>query len=287
MLKTYITKIENINKYQVSKYLKYLLSNTHENHIGRTEIFNNSVDPKLFFMNNASKIRINNQLQKRGRALKVSNKSLTFNIPKSYHVTKKDMIEIQSKLLNSILEYYKERNYNISGSEIFSNIHLQQNNHINFIIPILNHKTYKSMRFLKDRKFHSDMAKTFTKIVDNHLGTYIGNYNIENETIAFIEEEENKNYTLEELSILKDKYKGRKLIKRFYDYIYRIKAKELQQIEDSKTIDRLITTYTKILEDKDITQEEAKSLRKVLKGVELRKTLSKEQNSKLNTLSIK
>ena len=58
-LKTYITKIENVEKGRVKILIDYLLNKEHGNHSGKTEILNTIIDKKEFWVHNALKIKTN------------------------------------------------------------------------------------------------------------------------------------------------------------------------------------------------------------------------------------
>jgi hypothetical protein len=175
-LKTYITKIENIEKTRVNQYLDYLNNEEHSNHIGRTEIVGQMNDRQSFFDNNQKKIDRNVEKTKRGVKLKYSNKSLTFNLPKDYETTEKDLKTIQNNLVDTLIGIYKENGVEVSKIDFYSNIHNQQNKHINFIIPYLD-VNGKTIRFIKSKdNFYKRISNEFTKIVDNVLNTDIKQY---------------------------------------------------------------------------------------------------------------
>ena len=199
MLKTYITKIEGMQKYEVAQYLKYLVNAKHGNHIGRTEILNNSQDPRIWFKLNSEKIRANTRskqkLKREGKRgyhnrLKESNKTLTFNIPISYNVSIEDMMLIQKDLETALIKRYKDAGHNVDPEDFFSNIHKQQNNHINFIIPGIDKETLKTIKIIKMKGFRPFVAEDFTKIVDKRLGTNFVDYNKNAETLAKMKYEE-------------------------------------------------------------------------------------------------
>lgn len=67
------------------------------------------------------------------------------------------------------------------SADIFTNIHYQDNPHINFTLPYLDSEG-KTVRFVKSRTyFFKKIAKHFTKVVDNTLGTNIKDYKTESE----------------------------------------------------------------------------------------------------------
>jgi hypothetical protein len=296
MLKSYITRIENIpiGEKGSSKYIKnmvsYLMNENHENHIGRTEIFSTTVEPTIFFRRTLRRLRENANLKKRtvGRKSKKALKSLTFNVPISYEPTKEQMQEIQIQLFEEIMQlYHKKGHTEVEFEDIFSNIHIQQNNHINFLLPLIDPTTKKQMAFLGEQSFFFGIATTFTKITDKVLGTSFLQYTQrhEEETVAFIEREEDKEYSLEELTQLKEKYAKKPLIKRLYDYMYRIKAKEIEAEETTKDLQRLDKNLQKLLNGDKITKEEAYDLRVSIAGLKLRELLNSEQQKTLKSLT--
>ena len=294
MLKTYITKIEGVQKYEVAQYLKYLISSTHKNHIGRTEILNNSQDARTWFKLNSENIRENIRLKqrikregKRGwhNLLKESNKSLTFNIPISYNVSNEDIIFIQEELTKVLIKKYKQAGHKVSEEDFFSNIHNQQNKHINFLIPGIDKESKKVIKFIKEKGFRPFLAEDFTKIVDKRLGTNILNYDKENETTAqHIKEQEkilNGEYSLKDLEELAAKKYKNKMLKNLYKMFVRIKKEELETKENSKTSKRIENTLLKILRGEIATKEEKQQARDILGSLNMGKDLSEEVRNEL------
>lgn len=83
-------------------------------------------------------------------------------------------------------------------------------------------------------------------------------------------EDEFQDLTLEQLEEKKVEYKNDKLKKRFIDYAYRAKKlehKEYEVEEMKKQYDRLLTTWEKIQNDSEITENEQKEFTKMLKAV--------------------
>jgi len=254
-LDTYITRIENIEKTKVQQLVNYLLSEEHSNH-ENSRILSNNNNPDEYLENNQNKINSNSKRKRHigGKKLKYSNKSITFNIPVDYEVTDINLKNIQSRLVEYIKFMYKNENIDLRDIDIFSNIHDQGNSHINLIIPYLTDNG-ETIRFIKSQdKFLKVVAKEFTNIVDNELNTNIQTYKTRYDQI----EELNETYlnydklTLEDISELKKKVKDNKLLKRSYDYLYKV----INGGNQIKTIQRLANTAKAMGKSEKVTKEE-------------------------------
>ena len=181
-LGTYYCKIKNIEKKELKQYMNYLLNDDHNNHQD-TEVLNNTMNSeeiRKYLIRSDLKIKTNTDNYKKGVKLKVSEKSLTLNIPPSYKPSKKDLITIQEEMLVFIKNMYLEGGFDIS-EDIFSNIHNQGNPHINCTLPYLDDNG-KTIRLVKSRDFFfKKVAKHFTKIVDKTLNTNIKDYKTQSE----------------------------------------------------------------------------------------------------------
>lgn len=276
-LGTYIVRIENINVQRAEQYIEYLLNGDHNNHIDRTEIVNTIGVKDKYVVNNKMKILRNkqNKVGKGGKPLKVSDKSLTFNIPKDYECSEGDLITIQNLLFDFIKLMYKENNVEVEEVDFFTNIHNQENQHINFAIPYLDQKG-KTIPFIKSNEhFHKQLAKRFTMVVDNVLGTNIKTYMTELDQMSKSEEimDNLPNLELSEIQELKVKHKDNKLVKRTLDYVYKI----INGVDNNKHIDNLLKTVDKITNsEKKLNKEEYEDLERALRQGGLLKHLSQE-----------
>ncbi|MEA2019332.1 MAG: hypothetical protein U9N59_12875 [Campylobacterota bacterium] len=101
---------------------------------------------------------------------------------------------------------------------------------------------------------------------DDHLSNY--HYQQQQEKIKSLDKVENSLHlmSLDELEEFKITHSDNKLLKRLTSYIIRIKKKEKQLIEDSKTINYLKKSIDTIYAGGAISAEEAKHLYFVLKG---------------------
>ena len=276
-LKTYITKIENVEKGRVKILIDYLLNKEHGNHSGKTEILNTIIDKKEFWVHNALKIKTN-KLRRKGKGgspLKVSNKSLTFNIPPDYHTTEYEAIKIQIGLFDYIKEKYALNGHIMKDIDFFTNIHFQNNTHINFIIPYLN-TNGETMRFIKPEDFIKDLAAEFTKITDNVLGTNIKNYRteaqqLEEEEIVF-DAIDFENVTLKDIKKLKKKYKHNGLLTKVFSNIYRV-----MNTATEKSVKHLNKNIEKAVKGETLTLEEQEDLNNLLEGAGILKMLGVEQ----------
>ena len=180
-LKTYITKIENLEITKVKQYVNYLQNVEHGNHQDRTTILGQNINSEDYLFNSKMKIKKNkiDRKGKGGKPLKVSDKTLTFNIPPNYDCSKEQTLLIQSRLVEYFIKIYGKENYDL-GDDYFTNIHYQDNIHVNFIVPYLG-RDGKTMRFVKPKKFLQEAAKEFTKIVDDVLNTNIKDYRTKEE----------------------------------------------------------------------------------------------------------
>jgi len=181
-LGTYYCSIENIDKRELKQYMNYLLSEKHENHED-TEILGNSMNEdeiKQYLARSDKYIDTNINNNTRGVKLQVSEKSLCLTFPPSYNPTREQCLIVQEEMNKYINDMYLENGADRSA-DIFTNIHYQDNPHINFTLPYLDNKG-KTVRFVKSRTyFFKKIAKHFTKVVDNTLGTNIKDYKTENE----------------------------------------------------------------------------------------------------------
>lgn len=264
-LETYITRIENIEKGKVEQYLDYLNNKDHSNHLERTEIISSSCDTRTFYKHNKKKI-IQNRLNKtRGVKLKHSNKSLTFNLPKQYESSVEQSKTIQKELMNTLIRIYKENGVEVSENDFYTNIHKQDNEHFNFIIPYLDNNG-KTIRFIKSKdKFYKQISKEFTSIVDNTLGTNINQYKIDLEKLKIETKETKKELTIttEKLESVKDNlFDNERILKEMTKIIesdledikYILERLEILksrcQTKETKTlINYLIRTYKGVSED--------------------------------------
>lgn len=260
---TYITRIENVIKTEVDQMVNYLVNEEHGHHLS-SDILNTLQNREEYLEHNGDKIAKNTEMKKGkgGKPLKVSNKSLTFNIPKDYEASEQQAIDIQLKLFDFIKNMYKSKGFDFKDIDYFTNIHYQENKHINFILPYLDNNGY-SIPFIKSKDILKEMASEFTKITDEVLGTQIENYQTATAALETAEKElENiENLTLEDISLLKVKYKDNKLLKRTYDYLYR-----LLNNPASKNQERLNATIDKLITNEEIPGEDLDELIKVING---------------------
>lgn len=181
-LGTYYCSIENIEKRDLKQYMNYLLSEKHENH-DDTEILGNSMNNEeieQYLLRSDKYIDTNINNNTRGVKLKVSEKSLVLTIPPTYNATREQCLIIQEEMFRIINNMYRNEGSDRS-EDIFSNIHYQDNPHINFTIPYLD-ENGKTLRFTKSKgKFFKQIAKHFTKVVDETLGTNIKDYKTQSE----------------------------------------------------------------------------------------------------------
>lgn len=281
-LGTYVVRIENIKLKRAAEMVDYLLNGDHKNHFDKSEIISTNLERGKFIVNNNEKIQRNKDKKKGkgGKPLSISDKSLTFNIPKDYEASQEQVIEIQKKLYEHIRELYKKNNVNVNDIDFFTNIHYQENKHINFILPYLDHSG-ASIPFIKSTNhFLKPISKVFTKIVDNVLGTNIKTYKTELDKLEELEDIENldfENLTLEEVQELKEQNKDNQLLKRGYDYMYKI----LNGSIELKTIDRLLNTLKKIEGDTKVTQEEKDLFIKHIRASNLHNGLNEEGKNKI------
>lgn len=289
-LNTYITRIENVSKNEVKQMLDYLENENHSNH--SDTIFINNYNLKTFFGRNKHKIFLNEEnrnkrKKSKGRKLKDSNKMITFNIPKDYKPTQEQIIKIQSEVIEYVKELYLKKDIVLNNNDLYSNIHFEKtkNRHINLMIPNLDNNG-NTIRFIKEKSFLKDISKQFTTSVDNTLDTTIDLYSTMKEQLQYLTNQNEKlksenlelvnqneklqvdlmemekdfenleNLLLVEIKDKKDKYKENKTLKRFYDYLYRIKSKMDKNKDFGKDIDRLIDTYIKIIYDSEIDNNE-------------------------------
>ena len=294
MLKTYIGIIDTMKKYEVAQYLKYLISDTHKNHVGRTEILSNSQDYKNFFKLNSDKIRGNIRMKQKMKKDKKrgwhtptqnSNKSLTFNVPISYNASDNDLIHIQNELMAHFIELYKSKGFEVDEEDFFSNIHKQRNNHINFIIPGIDKKSNYFMKFVNAVEFRPLLTEKFTEIVDKRLGTNIFEYNSGNETMAVMEHEEKRlrefDYSLEELEKLAAEKYQNKMLKNLYKMFVRLKKEEIEQKDNSKTLKRVENTLKKLEQGEKATKEEKQQARDILADLNAGEILTEEQRKEI------
>lgn len=286
-LGTYVVRMKNVNvrgSKTAKFYINYLQNENHDNHEARTEIISNIGDGEKFLLLNDVKVYKNKQHRKkvnRGRPLKVTNKSLTFNIPVDYEVTHQNCIDIQLKMIEWVKDYYKRvGNYDLTDIEYFSNVHYQNNSHINLVIPYLG-EDGKILPFIKTKKrFFNVLAKEFTKVTDNVLGTNIKTYMTGLEQLAKSEEimANMDSLTLSELEELKVKHKDNKLVKRAVDYVYRfMNAVDANEEVQAKHIDNINKTLGKIAkQDKSVSAEEFADLEDVMRKGGLFTKLSEE-----------
>lgn len=291
ILETYKVGMENINiskkggrTANLENYIDYLLNGDHDNHIDRTEILNTIGDKNKMIVDSRERVLKNVEHRKkvnRGRPLKVSHKSLTFNIPKDYEVSEEDCIAIQMSLIEMIKALYAKNGYELDSVEFFSNIHFQANKHINVVIPYLSPEG-KILPFTKSRKrFFMFMAREFTKIVDNRLNTNINDYRTKQQQIQEADRilKNMGDLTLSEIQELKEIHKNNKLIKRALDYAYKI----INAVGENKqkSIDRLVNTIETISADGKVTEEEYAMLVKVLRNNGFLKGLTEDAKKKI------
>jgi hypothetical protein len=284
-LGTYIVRIANIKKQRAEQYIDYLLNEDHDNHIGRTEILNTIGEKDPFVINNKLKLLKNKASHKKkgGRPLKVSDKSLTFNIPKDYDCSDEQLIEIQMEMFKHIRKLYIEKNIPIELVDFFTNIHNQKNKHINLVIPYLD-QNGKIIPFIKSNDlFLQQVAKHFTKVVDDVLGTNIMDYMTELDQMAKSDEimANIDTMTLSEIQELKKKHKDNKLVKRTLDYMFRILSGIEKNEDVQKHINNLEKTISKVGKDKKLTKEEFEDFKRALQKSGLMGQLSPEGREKV------
>lgn len=155
-MKNYVVIIKNVSKDRVRNYLNYLCNGEHQNHskrVDKTKILTlkGFTKKEEFFESNKLKIEKNKELflkhQERlkkinpnlkGNELEISNKSLTFNIPKKYKFEDNQLEKITKLLIEDMKKTYKNLGFNLVNNDFFVNVHKQNNTHINMIIPTLN-----------------------------------------------------------------------------------------------------------------------------------------------------
>jgi preprotein translocase subunit SecD len=283
-LGTYVVRIDNIVKNRAEQYVNYLVNYEHKNHIKRTQILGGQ-EREIFLHNNKQKIALNelNKIGKGGKPLKVSDKSLTFNIPKDYACSESKLYLIEEQMLTFIKNLYKEQGVNVSTVDFFSNIHNQENKHINMIIPYLDQEG-KSIPFIKSNThFLKVIANKFTEIVDSALNTNIKTYMTQLDQIEAAETffDNIDQLSLFDISELKIKHKNNKLIKRTLDYIYRIINDEK---ETKKTIKNLLGSVEKLKDNETLTLDEKEDLKTALSQAGLLQKLDSNAKQKLKTI---
>jgi len=179
MLKNYTVRIKNVRVDKMKLIINYLHNDSHKNHTKKnTEIISIS-DRENFEKITSSKIEKNAQNYirngKGGKKLKVSSKSLTFNTPKNYACTEKQLKTINTKLNEEIIKLYKTYNVEITENEIYSVIHKQENSHIHTILPYLD-IFGNCIRETKSKRFLHELKLRFTVVTDNVLGTSFKDY---------------------------------------------------------------------------------------------------------------
>lgn len=181
MLKNYTTRIRNIKVGKLQQFLKYLENDNHKNHTKHNTKIQRFGDlEKLAKIENEMieanmQNRKNRPKNKMGKKLKVSNKSLTFNLPVGYEVNFTQMQEINRLLILNIQKHYKENGFNISKERMVSVCHLQENSHLHTILPYLDNEG-NPMRFVKSKKFTLQLKFLFTHITDSVLKTNYKDY---------------------------------------------------------------------------------------------------------------
>jgi hypothetical protein len=251
-LGTYFCKIENINKNELRQYMDYLLNDDHDNH-DTTEILGNSMDGveiEEYLIRNEMKIKTNDENYKKGVKLKVSDKSLTLNIPPTYAASESHLKTIQKEMLTFINELYLDNTLDGSkdmSKDIFTNIHNQENQHINFTLPYLDNEG-KTIRMIKSKRyFFQKIAKQFTKVVDKVLDKNIKEYKtqVEIDLIAILSDFSTSliEYDPEEQKVIVEHFKDMEKdgniegIKSLVDkMVERVKFSDLMQEYQSKEV---------------------------------------------------
>lgn len=252
-MKNYVVIIDNVETKGVRFLADYFVSNSHKNHKKTEEIINlSNIDYKDFLTNiNQPKIDANLSLIKPGPKLKLSNKTLTFDIPKDYDVTKEQIEKIYKLLEIDIINIYKENGFTINSEDIFSVIHLQENSHIHSLLPLVDKDSFLKMKCVDHPNFTKKLKEVWTNRVDEVLGTNINDYMVQAEQEQQIDEHIDKldDLTLEDIQVLKEKHKSQKKLKRMYDYIYKIKSKQIEQKEFKRDLDLLKKTFVKVVNE--------------------------------------
>jgi FtsZ-binding cell division protein ZapB len=169
---------------------------------------------------------------KGGRKLKISNKSLTFNIPVGYSCSIQELKEINKTLTQEIIKLYKAYNFDIKENEIYNIIHYQDNPHIHALLPYLD-KNGEVIRKIKSKNFLNELKLIFNYSVDSVLGTDFKAYK------SLQEEQREHNRVILYLEELLSYYK------------------HLLSIEDSKYYKNQVISIERILKDnpKEISKE--------------------------------
>ena len=202
-----------------------------------------------------------------------------YGIEKYNEMIKSRVEEFGKRIENEFgLKYVSMNLHNDEGKYNSENeVELNQHCHITFLDFDFNKKKRVIRTLSKyDLKKWQQISEDCFQDLDFEQGKnkdkqkHIKNYGIVKEQLNNeVEELENEieNMTLEELQDLKIKYQNDKLKKRLVDYVYRFRKAEQEQKDNSKNMDRIISTWEKIQSDNLITPEEQKEFTKMLNAV--------------------
>lgn len=289
MLFSYSVQIKNIDVGSgVKKYVNYLNSYSHNNHnrtkfkiIGLQDNENGNLEEDFIklmkYKQNKNKSNYEEN-GKGGKKLKRIGKSLTFNVPPKYNPSVDNLKDIYKDLVGYLKSLYERNGFILTDKDFYSNIHYQDNSHINMILPTVD-LFGNNIRFINSESIFNQIRKQFTLTVDKTLNkdisTYveltieqkhnnkyqtflnslISGYKLELESGLLDEKEEKyiKNQIVRsERTIKKLLEVSSKPIEEQGSLIEQIRKKDIEQIDLNKE-KYLLSRKQKELEDKDIT----------------------------------
>lgn len=207
MLKNYTVIIKNVKVGKQNNMIKYLTDAKHKNHVNTTFKNATEIDEETYKENLLKKVHQQElaymKNAKGGRKLKRIAKSITFNLPKDYDATPKQVISINLKLLEEIEKLCWNIHIDLTKNDLYSIIHYEEKkqDHVNLILPTIDNQG-KNIRHFNSPAFAKQIKVLFTEIVDNTLNTDIKQY-----TTLTPEQQAHNNY-LRDIERLKADYEA-------------------------------------------------------------------------------
>lgn len=286
-LKNYVVKAKNIAYESNTKYINYLLSTKTKSH-EKTKIINVNETKKEDLIASIFDLKYNNEKNyilngKGGQKLKNIFKSLTLNIPKSYKVEEKQMLEIAKEFQKTFLKYLEANKIILKPNTLFNVIHLQDNPHFHFLIPTID-LNGNNIRLLTNKSFILQTKVLFSEIVDKVLDKKIENYEKK-----IIEHPQDKNKTMLEskaqfLEKKQDIFENKIDLLKF-DILKELEKKAIEEKDKQylKTTIDLLNRFNKDIENIEKNQENI-NIDKVDRFIEILETNYKNIETRIKKL---
>lgn len=265
MIKNFTVKVKEISQGEkgIINFYKYLKNENHKNHKNKTQKILPINDIKFLencIISNKKNDLKNSINRKGGKPITNYSKSLCFSFPPdlSENLTEQQIKKISLNLFKDLSKFLNIEE-EILKKYIFSNRHIEEKTHINFVIS--NSIDDKRIRELKKKNFVAVMKKSFNLHIDNILNVKHTEYIpktqkdrkpssvVLNRLKKTIKEEIREEFNIKQKEI-------DVLVKRFFNYLnrYENQIKENKKIESQQTMKHIKETIQKV-QIKEIKKE--------------------------------